>query len=177
MIDIYSGGVDFKRDFKYLAEILDSSNQVEKILSQYNERIQKFRQKLGEKLKNKTVSLLAFWGGTVHVYGPKLPVYAQVMSDAGVQFIPAYEKLKDSYLRLSMETVPDWDADFLFIQFYYDEDFENIKSLPFFRQPIWSKLKAVKNERVYIMSWAGSGGPILANQIIDELYQYFVNTP
>ncbi len=175
IIDIYSGGIDFKRDFKYLASILDKSDKVEEILSQYNERIQQFRQHLGEKLKTKTVSLLAFWGSTVHVYGPELFLHAQVMSDAGIQFIPAYKKIKNGYLRLNIEAVSDWDADFLFIQFYYDEDFEKLKSLSFLKEPIWSTLKAVKNKQVYIMTWPGSGGLMLANQVIDELYAYFNN--
>ncbi|MBW4621239.1 MAG: iron-siderophore ABC transporter substrate-binding protein [Cyanosarcina radialis HA8281-LM2] len=173
MIDIFSGGIDFKRDFKYLAEILDRSDRVEEILNQYNGRIQKFRQQFAEKLKTKTVSLLAFWGSTVHVYGPELPVYAQIMSDAGIQFIPTYKNLKNAYLRLNLETVSNWDADVLFIQFYYKKDFENPKSLSLFKQPIWSTLKAVRNQQVYIMTWPGSGGPIMANRVIDELYGYF----
>ncbi|NJK47209.1 iron-siderophore ABC transporter substrate-binding protein [Candidatus Gracilibacteria bacterium] len=172
MIDIYSGGNDFQRNFKYLAEILNKSDRVEGILAQYNERIQKFRQQFGEKLKTKTVSLLAFWGSTVHVYKPELLFYAKVMSDAGLQFIPAYKTLKNDYLRLNLETVSDWDADFLFIEFYYQEEFEDLKSLLFFKEPIWSTLKAVRNKQVYIMTESG-GGPITANQLIDELYGYF----
>jgi iron complex transport system substrate-binding protein len=175
MIDIYSGGNDFKRDFKYLAEILGRSDQVEAILAEYNAKVQRFRQQLEEKLKTKTVSLLAFWGSTLHVYGSELLFYADVMDDIGIRFIPAYKNLKSDYLRLNIETVPDWDADFLFIHFYYREEFEKLKSLSFFKEPIWSTLKAVRNKQVYIMSWAG-GGPIAANQIINELYKYFLDT-
>jgi iron complex transport system substrate-binding protein len=97
MIDLYSDGNDFKRDFKYLAEILDKRDRVEGILAEYNAKIQRFRQQLEEKLKTKTVSLLAFWGSTVHVYGPELLFYADVMSDVGIQFIPAYKNLKSEY--------------------------------------------------------------------------------
>lgn len=172
MIDLYTGGNDFKRNFKHLAEILGKSDQVEGIVAEYNERIQKFRQRFGEKLKNKTVCLLSFWDSTVHVYGPDLLFYGPVMREAGIKFIPAYQNLKDDYLRLNIETVPDWDADFLFISFYYKKEFENLKSLSFFKQPIWSTLKAVRNKQVYITTWTG-GGPIMANRLIDELYEYF----
>lgn len=174
MIDIHSGGNDFKRHFKYLAEILDRSDRVEVILAEYNERIQKFREKFGEKLKTKTVSLLNFWGSTVHVYKPELLSYAQVMSDAGIQFIPAYKNMKNDYLKLNIETISDWDADFLFVEFYYKEEFENLKSLSFFKEPIWSTLKAVRNKQVYIFTWNG-GGLIMANRVIDDLYRYFSN--
>jgi len=172
MIDIYSGENDFKRHFKYLAEILDKNDQVERLLAEYSEKVQKFRQQFEEKLKNKTVSLLTFWGLAVHVYKPELLFYAQVMRDAGVQFSSAYENLKDDYLRLSIETISDWDADFLFVDFYYKEEFENLESLLFFKEPVWSTLNAVRNKQVYITTWS-RGGPIAANQLIDELYEYF----
>ncbi|NJK53708.1 MAG: iron-siderophore ABC transporter substrate-binding protein [Leptolyngbyaceae cyanobacterium SU_3_3] len=174
MINIYSNGNDFKRHFKYLAEILDRGDRAEGILTEYNERIRKFRQQFGERLEAKTVSLLGFWGSTIHVYKPELLFHAQVMRDAGIQFIPTYENLKDDYLRLNIETVSDWDADFLFIDFYYKEEFENLKSLSFLKEPIWLTLKAVRNKQVYITTWAG-GGPIMANQLVDELYGYFIN--
>jgi iron complex transport system substrate-binding protein len=169
---IYSGRNDFKRNFKYLAEILDKSDQVEAILAEYNERIQKFRQQFGEKLKTKTVSLLLFWGSTLHAYNLHILSKAQIMSDAGIQFISTYKNMKNDYLRLNLETVYNWDADFLFIEFYYKEEFENLKSLSFFKEPIWSTLKAVRNKQVYIVTSINEG-PIRANQLIDELYTYF----
>jgi iron complex transport system substrate-binding protein len=76
---------------------------------------------------------------------------------------------------VNIETVPDWDADFLFVEFYYKEEFENPKSRSFFKEPIWSNLKAVRNNQVYVMSWSG-GGPITATRLIDELYKYFLDT-
>jgi iron complex transport system substrate-binding protein len=117
MVNSWTGGNDFKRNFRYLAKILSRSSQAEKILAAYNARVQKFRQQVGEKLKNKTVSLLSFWDSTIHAYGPELIPYGRVMSDAGIQFIPSYKNLKSDYLRLSIETVSDFDADFLFIEF------------------------------------------------------------
>jgi len=172
MIDIYSGGNDFKRNTKHLAEILGKSDQVEGILAEYNEQVQKFRQRFGEKLKTKTVSLLAFWGSTVHVYGPELIAYAQVMSDIGIQFIPKYRNLKDNYLQLSLETISDWDADFLFIEPHLKTDLEN-DLISFLEEPVWSTMKAVRNDQVYIMTEYPSGGPIGAKGFIDELSKYF----
>jgi iron complex transport system substrate-binding protein len=166
---------DFKRTLKYLAEVLDRSDQAEEFLTQYDERIQKFRRQFGEKLKTKTVSLLSFYNSTFHADKPEiLGCYAQVMSDAGIQFIPALKNLENDTLRLSLETLPDWDADFLFIQIYLKRDFEDPKSLSLFEEPIWLKLSAVRNKQVFIMSWPGGGGPMLANQVIDELHEYFI---
>ncbi|WP_039716839.1 ABC transporter substrate-binding protein [Scytonema millei] len=174
MIDPETRG--FKKALTYLAEILDRSDRVERILAEYNRQIQKFRQKLGKKLKTKTVSIIYLpSSGTFVVHRPEFTVYGQVMSDAGIQFIPAYKDLKnDGYNTLSIETLSDWDADFLFILANYERDSKNLKSLSFLKEPIWSTLKAVQNKQVYGVSWDVSG-PITANQFIDDLYEYFIN--
>ncbi|ESA35144.1 periplasmic binding protein [Leptolyngbya sp. Heron Island J] len=172
IMDIFSEGNDFKRNFRYLAEILGKSNQAEVVLANYDAQIQEFRQQMGDKLKNKTVSLFSFWGSAVHVYGPDILAYAQVLRDAGIQFIPAYEDLGSNHLRLSLESLPNWDADFLFLDLFYKEEFESIDSLSLFTEPLWSSLNAVQKDQVYVTNWYG-GGPVMANQVIDDLYEYF----
>ncbi|MEO0336876.1 MAG: iron-siderophore ABC transporter substrate-binding protein, partial [Pseudomonadota bacterium] len=172
MIDISTGVKDFKRDFKRLAEILGKSDQVEGILAEYNEKIQKFRQRFGEKLKSKTISLLAFFSGNFHVIGPETLVHAQIMREAGIQFIPAYKNLKrNTQYNMSLEALPDWDADFLFIGLIDKNPLEDLE--PVFKQPLWSKLRAVRNDQVYILEKYFSGGPIGATQFVEDLYEYF----
>jgi iron complex transport system substrate-binding protein len=170
--------VDFKKNLKYLAELLDKNSRAEEVLAEYNERIQNFRQQLGESLKTKTVSIVhLFSSSSMAVYGSDIVPYAQIMNNAGIQFIPAYKTLQ-GYLGISIETLPDWDADILFIVILHERDSKNLKSLSFLEQPIWSTLKAVKNNQVHVVSWASTVvGPITANQFIDELYQYFIETP
>jgi iron complex transport system substrate-binding protein len=164
----------FKKALKYLAEILDRSDKVEKILAEYDRRIQKFRQQLGEKLKTKTVSIIGIHGSSFYVYRLESTLYGQVMRDAGIQFIPAYKNLKHDYTVLSIETLPDWDADFLFILQNYKRHSEDLKLI--LKKPIWSTLKAVQNKQVYAVTWDLSG-PITANRFIDDLYGYFINKP
>ena len=173
MINHYAGGNNFKRNFRRLAEILGENEEAEDILAEYDERIQNFRQQFGEKLKTRTVSLLMFFEESFHVYGPKNHSFAGAMSDAGIQFIPAYKALKDDALfNMSIEVLPDWDADFLFIGLYHDEDSpDELESV--LKQPLWSTLKAVRNEQVYVITEIPSGGPIGTNRFIDELSDYF----
>ena len=174
-MDIFSEGNDFKRNFRYLAEILGKSNQAEEILKNYDAQVQDFRQQMGDKLKNKTASLLSFFDSTIHVYGPETLAYGQVLKDVGVQFIPAYKNLGSDDLRLSLEALPDWDADFLFLDLYYKEEFEDAESLSLFAEPVWSSLNAVQKDQAYITDWYG-GGPAMADRVIDDLYQYFSET-
>ncbi|WP_228058393.1 ABC transporter substrate-binding protein [Nostoc sp. LEGE 12447] len=44
--------------------------------------------------------------------------------------------------------------------------------------PLWKNLKAVKENKVYLVSsyWIGSG-MLAANAIIDDLFKYLINTP
>ena len=95
-----------------------------------------------------------------------------VMSEAGIQFIPAYTALKDGVVfDMSLEVLPDWDADFLFVVLYSHGSLEDLE--PVFKQPLWSTLKAVQNEQVYIVSENPTGGSIAAIQLIDDLSEYF----
>ncbi|MBW4643109.1 MAG: ABC transporter substrate-binding protein [Goleter apudmare HA4340-LM2] len=164
----------FKKTLKYLAKILDKSDRVEEILAEYNQRIQNFRQQLGEKLKTKTVSILSASVSSFYIERPGFTIYSQVVSDVGIQFIPAYKDLKNNRTLLNIEILPDWDADFLFV---LQNSKRQSKYLQFiFKQPIWSTLKSVQNNQVHIITldvW----GPITATRFIDDLYRYFINTP
>ncbi|MEM1256760.1 MAG: iron-siderophore ABC transporter substrate-binding protein [Cyanobacteria bacterium P01_H01_bin.21] len=172
IVNPFAGGNNFKRNFRQLAEILGKSDQAERILADYNERIQKFQQQFGEKLKSKTVSLILFDESKFHVRGPEFLLLGWVMRDAGIQFIPAYTALKDDIIdNMSLEVLPDWDADFLFVALYSHGSLEDLE--PVFNQPLWSTLKAVQNKQVYIFPKNPTGGPIAATQLIDKLSEYF----
>ena len=172
IVNPYAGGNDFKRNLRQLGEILGKSDQVESILAEYNGRIQNFRQRFGEKLKRKTVSLLTFSGSEFHVHGPEYLFIARVMSDAGIQFIPAYRERKDGgQLNMSIEVLPNWDADFLFLELYQQDSIEGFDTLA--KTPLWTTLNAVRNDQVYIITKYPSGGPIGASQFIDDLFEYF----
>jgi iron complex transport system substrate-binding protein len=174
MIENIETSRGFKEELKHLAEILDRKDEVERILTEYNRRVQEFRQQLGEKLKTKLVSVLYIHTFLFGVYRPEFTIYGQIMNDVGIQFLPAYKHLKkDVYTTLSIETLPEWDADFVFILLTYKthpEDFEMM-----LKKPIWSALKAVQNKRVYAVKWSSTVvGPITAIQFLDDLEKYLV---
>jgi len=161
----------FKKCLEYLAEILDRSNQVEGILAKYDKQIQKSRQQLGEKLQTKTVSVIGISGDSFYANKLESRIYGQVMLDAGIQFSPAHESIKtNGYHSISIETLPDWDADFLFVLRNYKRQVEDLASM--MKHPLWSTLSAVQNGNVHSIGldvW----GPITAIQFVDDLYNYF----
>ncbi|MDZ7954626.1 iron-siderophore ABC transporter substrate-binding protein [Nostoc sp. DedQUE09] len=169
---------DFKERLRYVAQVLGKSDRAEELLTQYQNRIQKLRQQLGKQLEAKTISVIYLAGSADIFYsyrGDFLP-YGQIISDAGLRLIQQNQKQRE--LTLSIEVLPEYDADFLFIMTdLLKRDFKeaNPEFLSFLKKPIWSKLKAVQNKQVYNVNW-NVGGTIGANKIINDLFKYLVKT-
>ncbi|WP_253274451.1 iron-siderophore ABC transporter substrate-binding protein [Nostoc sp. PCC 7107] len=170
---------NFKDRLRYVAQVLGKSDRAEELLTQYQNRIQKLRQQLGKKLETKTISVIHLAGSAdiFYSYRADFITYGQILSDVGLPLIQKNQKQLD--LTLSIEVLPEYDADILFIMTeHLSKDFKsaNPDSLSFLQKPIWSKLKAVKNKQVYKVNWS-VGGAMGANRIIDDLYKYLVNIP
>jgi iron complex transport system substrate-binding protein len=170
---------DFKERLRYVAQVLGKSDRAEELLTQYQNRIQKLRQQLGKQLATKTISVIYLAGSAdiFYSYRPDFLTYGQILSDVGLQLIQKNQKQLD--LTLSIEVLPEYDADILFIMTeHLNQDFKaaNPDFLSFLQKPIWSKLKAVQNKQVYRVNWT-VGGVMGANRIIDDLSKYLVKTP
>lgn len=166
VLNDYHNIADFKGRLQHFAQILGREEKVEEILARYEERIQKLRQRLGTKLETKTVSILYFYNSQIVPSRDSLTHY-QVLSDVGFQFTQAHQNVGISWNPLSLEALPDYDADYLFL-------ITNDQSLSFLEKPVWSTLKAVQNNQVYAVTW-DVGGPIGSNRVIDDLYRYLVD--
>ncbi|MBE9019352.1 iron-siderophore ABC transporter substrate-binding protein, partial [Chroococcidiopsidales cyanobacterium LEGE 13417] len=169
-----ASGVGFKKEIAYIAHVLGRSDRVEEVLAKYEDRIKQLRHHLQTKLGTKKVATVHLYGSQISVWKPDLNTYSQIMSDAGLQFIQAQKDQQEDWLNISIEFLPKYDADFLFIVIVYEKDSENLNSLSFLKQPLWSTLKAAQNKQIYAVQWAGIGGSIGANRVIDDLYKYLV---
>ncbi|GJD15205.1 ABC transporter, ferrichrome binding protein [Rivularia sp. IAM M-261] len=173
----YFSVVNFKERLMYFARLLGKRARAEEILAQYEDRIQQLRQELGKKLENKTVSIIYLSGSqTFTVYKPDDMNHSQILQDAGLQFTQAQISQKQHYLTLNIEALPMYDADYLFIVNNSWTKSDNQTNLSRLKQPIWSTLKAVQNNQVYLVKW-DIGGTIGANRVIDDLYKYLVSIP
>lgn len=165
---------NFKEKLRYIALVLGKSDRAEKVLTQYQERIQQLQQQLAEKLENITISVIALERQNFYTYRLDYVVSNQVLSDVGLRFVSIQKNQKEPYLLSSIEVLPKHDADILFVMADWTK--ENPKPRSFLKDPIWSKLKAVQNNRVYEVDWH-VGGPLGANRVVDDLFKYLVNTP
>lgn len=170
---------DFKERLRYVAQVLGKSDRAEELLTQYQNRIQTLRQQLGKQLETKTISVIYLAGSAdiFYSYRPDFLAYGQILSDAGLRLIQQNQKQRE--LTLSIEVLPKYDADILFIMTeHLTRDFKeaNPEVLSFLQKPIWSNLQAVKTKQIYRVNWT-VGGAMGANRIIDDLYKYLVKIP
>ncbi len=172
---------DFKERLRYMAQVLGKSDRAEELLTQYQNRIQQLRQQLGNQLETKTISVIYLTGSAdvFYTYNPDFLAYGQIINDVGLKLPLVQQNQKEWELTLSIEVLPEYDADVLFVMTeHLSTKFKeaNPEPLSFLKQPIWSQLKAVQNNQVHKVNWT-VGGPIGANRVIDDLYKYLVKTP
>ncbi|MBE9112770.1 iron-siderophore ABC transporter substrate-binding protein [Nodosilinea sp. LEGE 07298] len=180
VVDYYSLS-DFKERLRYFGQILGKSDHAERLLAQYQKRVEQLQQQLGEQLETSTISVIRLMGSTdvFSTSKPGLFTFSQIIGDVGLKLTKIQQDQEENDLTFGIETLPKHDADFLFIATHHpltEVEEANADPLFFLNQPIWSQLKAVQNKQVYKVYW-DVGGPIGANRVIDDLYKYMVNTP
>jgi iron complex transport system substrate-binding protein len=159
----------FKENLRYVAKVLGEETKAESVLSQYQKRIEDLKQRLGNRLSQIKVSVIYYIHGLVYTPAKNYDATADVLIDLGLHY-----KLPPSGKSFSIESVDEYNTDILFII-----NLER-KPLSFFRQhPIFSRLKAVKNNRAYLVPlerW-DTRGILGANQILDDLFKYLPENP
>lgn len=169
LIDIYSVKAPIKKVFQYIARLVHQEEKAEEVLNQYDQRIHKFQELLGDRLKGAEYSVIShflaqFWVPPIH------ESYFQVFRDLGLQIKPIFLK-QNEWFTASVEVINQYDADFLFLI----EDVTGSSSF-LSRNPLVASLEAVKNGQAYIVDpkiWTFYG-PIGMNLLLDDLSKYLL---
>ena len=171
--DLFYRGESFKEGFRRIADVLDKTERAEQLLDQYQDRVNQFKQVMGNRLDELRISFIAIYGELSTLESFWLTY--EVFSDVGLKLIPIQEKMANSgNSGFSIETLPEHDGDFLFIEKYPSQDIEDILS-----SPLWQKLDAVKSGNYLEVSpqqWQGRC-LIFANNILDDLFKYIAENP
>ena len=173
VVDDWQGYPSWSDHFNFVAQVLNKTQTAEQIWAEYEQRIQELRAALGSTYENKTVSFMYLCCGGISI-DVKNSFSGQIFEDIGLQRPPAQNLENDSGLViLSQERLTDVDADIVFLAVDKDEESQNmLQQLQ--QDPLWSQLKAVKNDQVYpvnLATWRG-GNPLAANAVIDDLFKY-----
>ena len=170
---IFYEGDSFKDTFRQIALVLNKAERAEQLLTQYQNRIEQFKQMMGNRLETLKISYISIYGelGTI---GTAFTAY-EVLSDAGLKLVPVQEKMArlDS-VNFSIETLPEHDGDFLFIEKYPNKEAASIQ-----KNPLWKQLDVIQSGRyteISLERWIGISATT-ANYILDDLFKYLANNP
>lgn len=165
-------GVTWKENFEKHAEAMNRSDQAKKVMAGYEDRIGRFKNTLGDRLGETEVSVVRFLPGETRIY-QKESFIGTVLEDAGLPRPPSQDVDDFALLNVSEEQIPKMGGDAVFITVYgapEDSTEEKITS-----DPLWQKLEAVRQDRVYEVSddlWMLGIGPTAANGVLDDLEKH-----
>lgn len=167
---------------RFAAQVLGKSQEAEKLLSHYYQRVQELRQRMGvgvaspeeNRASNIQVSVISPDSNGVSLIHKGL-LAGSVLEDVGLSRPP--EQDKDGFQSfVSFESIPQMDGDVIFVVSYVDKDsLDLVNQLK--NKPLWSQLEAVKQGKVYLVDaqhWKGTD-IVRANLILDDLFKYLVD--
>ena len=155
----------FKKNLRYLAQILNRKAEANKIISQYQARLEKLKEKLNRKPEEIEVAVLVYHDSQFFI-SSKYHTSHEIFSDIGLNNKVASGEWGHT---ISLEVLSQYDADVLFIV-----DYEKKTQSFFLENPLIASLDAVKNNRAYFVDahiWS-TNGPLGVNKILDDLFQY-----
>ncbi|MCC3374845.1 iron-siderophore ABC transporter substrate-binding protein [Cohnella sp. REN36] len=163
---------EWKTNFKLYADALNKQAEGDKLIGDFDAKIDDFRAKAGDKLKE-TVSVVRFMAGKTRVYHQDTftgIIFKQIGLTRNPMTLNAKEQFVDE---ITKERLPEADADRLFYFTYETGDGKGTAlEQETTADPIWKSLGAVKNGKVYRVDdavWNTAGGIIAANLMVDQL--------
>ncbi|MEA5617118.1 ABC transporter substrate-binding protein [Cronbergia sp. UHCC 0137] len=160
--------VRWQECFKYFAETLGKSSEADIVVNDYQQRVTKLQQRLGNSLNTTEVSLVRIYADRIRLRGEGQGISSMIIQDVGLPRSPIQKEGID----MSMESIKYADGDVMFLQRHPQAD----KYQYILNHPLWLQLNAVKSGKVYEVGddyWHG-GSYIAANLILDDLFKYLV---
>jgi iron complex transport system substrate-binding protein len=164
---------EWKNNFKFYAEALNRKKEGEKVLADWDKKVQETKAKLGDKLKTKT-SVIRFMPGKTRIYYNDT-FSGIIFKELGLARPEAQDKDKFAD-DVTKERIPEMEGD---IMFYFTYETGNGQATQleqeWLNDPLFKNLNVVKNGKVYKVNdaiWNTAGGVKAANLMLDELVNY-----
>ena len=168
----------WKDNLRLIAQALGRMEKAEKLLVEYENRINNIQKKFDNKQGKIEISITRFYAGHKFIdFQTPLSFSGSIFKEIGfatpqkqIEFGTA--KFSDgTYGTINQEHLPILDADILFLSLDPGSE-KNFKRYE--KNPLWQKLNVVKNQRVYTVDsgyWI-FGNILSANAILDDIYKY-----
>ena len=169
----------WKEALLQIGEITGKTAQAQKLLAQYQQRIQQFKAQINPQLKNKTISISRFYSGyQIPEFRTAFSFPGSILSELGLPFPQVQTQLTtnpdQTYISVNLERLNLLDADVLFVAL----DAEAQDSFQSYQKSLlWQTLDVVKNKQVYQVnsSYWIFGNILSAHAILDDLYKYLID--
>jgi iron complex transport system substrate-binding protein len=180
----------WKEVFTNISLALGKKEVAKQVMNQYYRRLEEFKQQMGDDLSKLKISVVRVYTDNINLY-LRDSFCGIVLQDAGLsrpesQNFTASQaaNLFGNSIQMSIgnELIQKADGDVIFIWTGENTSQATQTALKKLEQlktnPLWQNLKAVQNNKVYLVPdyWIGSG-ILAANAIIDDLFKYLINTP
>jgi iron complex transport system substrate-binding protein len=169
---------DWKKTFKQIAEIVSKSQEAEKLLDEYHQRVAKLQSVIAKTIGKHEISVMRFYTDlkfTQFMNHLSFPV--SVLEELKLSIPLVQRQMKstgDSYVNVSIERVNLLEADAMFIALDpgAEENFQKYKN-----SPLWQMLNVVQKNRVYTVdsSYWVFGNILSANAILDDISKYLLS--
>jgi iron complex transport system substrate-binding protein len=177
VLDDWGGTENWRDHFNFVAEVLGKQTEAQQTWDHYYQRIEQLKQALGDRYQNKTISLVFLAPGVIFSEA-KGSFPDSILKDVGLQRPASQDVIVPfTQLQFSEEELNKADGDILLVGGLTKDDQDTLEKLK--QKPLWQQLRAVQRNRVYVidyMTWRG-GNLLAADAVIDDLFQYLVNTP
>lgn len=169
---------DWKQRFQYFAVIFDKLEAFNQLMTDYNRRVKELKQVIGDRRRQIQASILYVLPDHFSIaYKNSFP--GSILNDIDL-LSPSEQIPEGGFRKISLEVLPEIDSEVLFL---LKIDRGNNEASEVFTQlqgqPLWSELKAVQLNQVYLVDsavWHGYN-IFAAHAVLDDLFKYLVNTP
>ncbi len=171
----WQGFSSWKDHFNFVAKALGKTEEAEDVWAHYEQRIQELREALGNNYQDIEVSVVRVCCNNL-ASDVKNSFSGTILDDVGLSRPPAQDSVPGGLIIFSEELITEkLDGDIIFAIVDDDDDSEKaFKQLK--NDPLWNKLEAVQEGKVYpvnLATWRG-GSPLAADAVIDDLFKYLV---
>lgn len=149
-----------------IGDLLGKSTEADAALQSYRQKVTDAKEKLSKAVENKKVAIIRFAPRGISLMGGKYLCGYVLHQDLGLGITKLVAN--ENSANLSLEVLPEMDADYIFVINAYDQGSDRMKEM--MDSPIWKSMPAAKQGHVYEVNnqyWLGSG-LIAYEKIVDD---------
>ncbi|GAA0134019.1 iron-hydroxamate ABC transporter substrate-binding protein [Paenibacillus sp. YSY-4.3] len=147
---------DVEKSLETMGELLGRTEEVKQALESYHQKVDEAKAAIEKNAAGKKLAIIRFAAKGVSLMGGNYLCGYVVNQQLGIEMTKLTEN--ENSLNLSLEILPELDADYIFVINAYGQGTERMKEMT--DSSIWKSIPAVKQGHVHEVSdeyWLGSG--------------------